>query len=168
FTSIAAADAAITLTACTPTACPNNTTTPTFYPYATDFITDCSYSSNPTETLTINNALPGQIYIVLITNYDGGAGNISIQQTSGIGSTSCKDLPVCGGVFLDSGGDTGSYSNNQNETTIIYPFEAGGTVTTTFTVFDIAPGDSLTVYDGPDTSAPLLGTYSGTTNPGPF
>src|SRR5690606_29592196 len=59
FTSIAAADAAITLTDCA--SCPNNTTDPNFYPYAPDFITDCSYSSNPTETLTINNALPGQI-----------------------------------------------------------------------------------------------------------
>src|SRR5690606_27137602 len=132
------------------------------------FITDCSYSSNPTETLTINNALPGQIYIVLITNYDGGAGNISIQQTGGLGTTSCGDIPVCGGVFLDSGGDTGSYSNNQNETTIIYPFEAGGTVTTTFTMFDVASGDFLTVYDGPDASSPSLGSYTGTTNPGPF
>src|SRR5690606_9947114 len=113
-------------------------------------------------------ASTGEIYVVLITNYDGGAGNISIEQTAGIGTTSCGDLPVCGGVFLDSGGDTGSYSNNETGTTTIYPFEAGGTVTTTFTMFDVASGDFLTVYDGPNTSAPLLGVFTGTTNPGPF
>src|SRR5690554_1430542 len=166
FASITDADAAITLIDCA--SCPNNTTDPTFYPYAPHHIIDCSYDSAPTETLTINNALPGQIYVVLITNFSDDPGFISLQQTGGLGTTSCGDIPVCGGVFLDSGGDTGSYSNNQNETTIIYPFVAGGTVTTTFTMFDVASGDLLTVYDGPDTSSPSLGSYTGTTNPGPF
>src|SRR5690606_37799211 len=49
-----------------------------------------------------------------------------------------------------------------------YPYQAGGTVTTTFAMFDVASGDSLAVYDGPDTSAPSLGTFTGTTTPGPF
>lgn len=166
FVSIAAADAAITLTDC-PT-CPNNTFDATFYPYAPDFITDCSYDSAPTETLTINGASTGEIYVVLITNFDGAAGNISIQQTNGMGTTSCADLPVCGGTFLDSGGDTGSYSNNETNTTIIYPFAAGGTASITFTDFDLASGDNLTIYNGPNDTYPLLGSFSGTTLPGTF
>ncbi|GGW68293.1 putative secreted protein (Por secretion system target) [Winogradskyella epiphytica] len=168
FNSIADADASITLTDCA--TCPSNTSTtePNFYPYTPDHIVDCSYDAAPAETLTITGAQTGEIYIVLITNYGNKPGSISLQQTGGTGATSCKDLPVCGNKFYDSGGETGDYSNNLAETTTIYPFEAGGTVTTTFTVFDIAPGDSLAVYDGPDTSAPSLGTYSGTTNPGPF
>src|SRR5690606_41355760 len=166
FVSIAAADAAITLTDC-PT-CPNNTFDATFYPYTPDHITDCSYDIAPTETLTINGATTGEIYVVLITNFDGADGNISIQQTNGVGTTSCADIPVCGGTFVDSGGDTGSYSNNETDTTTIYPFAAGGTASVTFTNFDLASGDSLTIYNGPDDTYPLLGSFSGTTLPGTF
>ncbi len=168
FPSVAAADTAITLDYCNPSSCPSNTNDPNFYPYAPDHIVDCSYSALPTETLTIDNAQSGEIYIVLITNFSDLPGSISLQQTGGMGTTSCGDLPVCGSSFYDSGGVSGSYSNNQNETTIIYPYAVGGTVTTTFTMFDVAPGDSLAIYDGPDTSAPLLGTYTGITNPGSF
>src|SRR5690606_25633187 len=105
----------------------------------------------------------GEIYVVLITNFDGADGNISIQQTNGVGTTSCADIPVCGGTFVDSGGDTGSYSNNETDTTTIYPFAAGGTASVTFTKFDLDSGDSLTIYKGPDDTYPLLGSFSGTT-----
>src|SRR5690606_37124322 len=101
-------------------------------------------------------------------NFDGADGNISIQQTNGVGTTSCADIPVCGGTLVDSGGDTGSYSNNETDTTTIYPFAAGGTASVTFTNFDLASGDSLTIYNGPDDTYPLLGSFSGTTLPGTF
>ncbi|MDX1278962.1 CUB domain-containing protein [Oceanihabitans sediminis] len=169
FNSIADADASITLTDC-PT-CPNNTSTtePDFYPYTPDHIVDCSYDAAPTETLTITGAQTGEIYIVLITNYSDDPGSISLQQTGGTGATSCKDLPVCGNKFYDSGGETGDYSNNLvDETTTIYPFEAGGTVTVSFTMFDVDNTDNLKIYNGPNDTAPLLGTFSGTTNPGSF
>ncbi|MGY0393167.1 CUB domain-containing protein [Bizionia sp. KMM 8389] len=166
FNSLAEADASITLAYCA--TCPNNTTNPNFYPYAPDMITDCSFDIAPTETLTINGAITGEIYIVLITNYDGAEGSISIQQTNGLGTTSCGDLPICGNVFIDSGGDTGSYSNNESETTTIYPATAGGTTTVSFTEFDLASGDILTVYNGPDPTYPSLGSFSGSTLPGNF
>ncbi len=169
FASIAAADAAINLVPCTPTACPDNTIDPTFYPYASDNIVDCSYDPAPIENLSITNAMAGEIYIVLITNYDDIPGNISIQQTFGTGSTSCSGIPICGSGFYDNAGQTSDYANNEvNDTTTIFPDVAGGIVTVTFNSFDLADaGDTLAVYDG-DTATTLVGTYSGTSIPGPF
>ena len=54
---------------------------------------DCSYSGSATETCTIPNAVPGQFYLLLITNFNGSAQNISFNQTNsgavGAGSTNC-------------------------------------------------------------------------------
>ncbi len=90
--------------------------------------------------------------------------------------------PACGGKFYDTGGPGGDYSDNENVTTVITPENSGEQVTVTFTAFDVEEGwDALYVYDGPDTSAPLIssgnpqtnggfpaGGYYGTTIPGPF
>ena len=72
-----------------PADCPNNTTNPDFYPSGN--IVDCSYSANNVENLTIDNALSGEIYVLLVTNYSNNAGTIQIEQTNsgsdGAGST---------------------------------------------------------------------------------
>ena len=68
----------------------------------------CSYSSAPTENCVINNALAGQIYILLITNYSNATCNIGFSQTSGVGTTDCGILappvnnngPLCEGSTL--------------------------------------------------------------------
>ncbi|WP_298900334.1 gliding motility-associated C-terminal domain-containing protein [uncultured Psychroserpens sp.] len=60
--------------------CPNNTSNPNFYPYGN--IVDCSYSGSAIENLTINDALSGEIYILLVTNYSDEVGTISISQTN--------------------------------------------------------------------------------------
>ena len=74
--------------------------------------------------------------------------------------------PVCGGNFVDSGGPSGNYSNNENITTTICPVNAGDLVTVTFTSFAMESCcDSLRIYDGSSAAAPLLGTYTGTTLP---
>ncbi len=71
-------------------------------------VVDCSYSTAPVESAVIPNALVGEIYMVLITNYDGAAGYISMTQTNtgdiGAGATDCSILcptavgtnPTCG------------------------------------------------------------------------
>ncbi|MBU2939714.1 T9SS type A sorting domain-containing protein [Lacinutrix sp. C3R15] len=158
FVDINDANASISYTDC-PT-CPNNTTDPTFYPYAPDQITDCSFDIAPTETMTITGALQGEIYVVLITNFNGAQGNITFQQTGGIGTTTCN-APICGGNFYDTGGIGGNYSNNETETTTIYPYFTGGTVTVDFSSFSVAPGDILNVYNGPDATYDLIGTVTG-------
>lgn len=43
----------------------------------------CSYSGSSVETITIPSAVAGQIYIILITNFSGQPGTISLTPTSG-------------------------------------------------------------------------------------
>ena len=75
----------------------------------------------------------------------------------------------CGGNFVDSGGSTGNYADNEDITTIICPDNATDIVTVNFTDFDLDNGfDFLTIYDGSSVLAPLLGTYTGTTLPPSF
>ncbi|OIQ27786.1 MAG: hypothetical protein BM564_11960, partial [Bacteroidetes bacterium MedPE-SWsnd-G2] len=61
--------------------CPNNTTNPDFYPFGN--IVDCSYSAAPVENVSIDNAQAGETYVLLITNFNGNAGIIQVQQTNG-------------------------------------------------------------------------------------
>ncbi|MCW1149218.1 gliding motility-associated C-terminal domain-containing protein [Flavobacterium lacisediminis] len=77
--------------------------------------------------------------------------------------------PICGGNFIDSGGVTGNYANNENITTVICPTNSGELVTVTFTSFNTESGwDFLRIYDGNSTAGTLLGTYTGTTLPPTF
>ncbi|SFQ64789.1 hypothetical protein, partial [Flavobacterium akiainvivens] len=56
----------------------------------------CSYSGSAFESLTINNAVAGQYYVILMTNFSNQAGQISFEQSNigqpGAGSTSCAIL----------------------------------------------------------------------------
>lgn len=53
---------------------------------------DCSFSASASELANITNAQVGQIYIMLVTNYNGAAG--SIQFTDGSGTTGATDCNV--------------------------------------------------------------------------
>ncbi|MCG2429792.1 T9SS type A sorting domain-containing protein [Aequorivita xiaoshiensis] len=91
-------------------------------------------------------------------------------------------VPTCGGKFYDSGGPNYNYSDNENITTVIHPETSEEAVTVTFINFDVEDEfDALYVYDGPDTSYPMIasgnpatysgfpaGGYYGVENPGPF
>jgi len=85
------------------TACGSNTVDNN-YPYGN--VVDCSYSAAPVETFTIPNAQSGEIYAVLITNFNGDPGFISLGQTNdgdtGSGTTDCdivlqNDIVACDG-----------------------------------------------------------------------
>ena len=51
-----------------------------FYPFGD--IVDCSYSAAPVEVVTIDNAIAGEIYVLLVTNFSDQAGTVQIQQTN--------------------------------------------------------------------------------------
>jgi len=66
----------------------------------------CSYSTAATETLGLGlpggsptttppAAIAGQVYIVLITNYDSGSGYIMFNQTGGTGVADCAIVSPC-------------------------------------------------------------------------
>lgn len=80
-------------------------------------------------------------------------------------TTMASSSSACAGNITDSGG-TGNYGNNENWTFTFAP--AGATaVSLTFNSFGLENGyDFMYIYNGPNTSAPLIGSYTGTNSPG--
>lgn len=69
---------------------------------------DCSFSNKISETCFIGDAKKGEWYIILVTNFSGGAGNIKFAKVSGSASTDCSVIvdagsnsPVCEGEDLN-------------------------------------------------------------------
>lgn len=75
-------------------------------------------------------------------------------------------LNAAAGDFHDTGGPGGNYGNDERTITRIQP-SGGGTVTVTFTQFNVENNwDYLYIYDGPTVFSPLIGHYTGTNSPG--
>ncbi len=76
----------------------------------------------------------------------------------------CPVTPLTDTLY-DMGGPTGNYHNTENYTFSIAP-PAATNITLNFLNFDLeANYDSLRVYDGANTSAPLIGSFTGNTVP---
>ena len=72
----------------------------------------------------------------------------------------------CAGTFYDSGGSALSYTNGQNRT-VTFCSGNGQPIFLNFTQFATEAGfDVLTIYNGPSTASPILGSYSGANSPG--
>lgn len=70
------------------------------------------------------------------------------------------------GNFYDSGGASGNYGDDERQLYLIQPQNASS-VTLNFNLFDLELNwDYLYIYDGATTNAPLIGIYTGNTNPG--
>ncbi len=75
-------------------------------------------------------------------------------------------ITTCSGTFYDSGGNAGAYGASQSYTVTICPGTPGTKLNLLFTSFTVENNfDFMYIYDGPTTSAPTLGTYSGTLTP---
>ncbi|WP_452223865.1 choice-of-anchor L domain-containing protein, partial [Lacinutrix chionoecetis] len=76
----------------------------------------------------------------------------------------------CSGVLYDSGGAAANYANDENFVLTLCPDGPDQFVQLDFTSFSTQIGlDILTIYDGPDTASPVIGSYSGggvVNNPG--
>lgn len=77
------------------------------------------------------------------------------------------NIVACSGGFGTSNAATGGlYENGQDQVATICPDQAGQAIFLTFVAFDLseegaAPLDQMVIHDGPDVSAPVLGTYTG-------
>jgi hypothetical protein len=69
------------------------------------------------------------------------------------------------GTIEDGSGPQVDYQNNANCSWLIAPDDSIKSVKLGFIRFSTDPADVLTVYDGPTTASPVLGTYSGATLP---
>ena len=134
------------------TSCPNNTSNPNFYPSGN--LHDCSFSAQSYEYAHVVNGQVGQYFILLITNYNGGSGNITFQKYAGDGETDCGILPplvnnsgpYCAGqtIQLTANGQAGATyswtgpggwtSNLQNPTRTNCTVAMSGTYTCTITL----------------------------------
>lgn len=78
-----------------------------------------------------------------------------------------QDAIVCNGTFYDMGGPNLTYNHYESYTKTFYPSTAGQVLQFNFNSFTTeAAYDNLRIYNGDTTTAPLIGTYSGTNGPG--
>jgi len=80
-------------------------------------------------------------------------------------------VTTCEGNFYDSGGPSAEYSDNEDFVMTFYSAAAGAQIEFLFTSFDVefqssCSYDYLNIYNGENTSAPLIGQYCGTNSPG--
>jgi gliding motility-associated-like protein len=75
----------------------------------------------------------------------------------------------CSADFFDSGGASGAYGVNEN---FIITFHSNSLtndhIKMSFNNFDVDPGDTLIVYDGPNTAATIIGKYNNNNLPPSF
>jgi hypothetical protein len=70
----------------------------------------------------------------------------------------------CFARFYDNGGTANNYGDNKNIITTLTPSGINDKLTATFHSFNLNANDYLYVYDGPDTSNTLLGSFTGNLN----
>ncbi|MCH2200078.1 MAG: gliding motility-associated C-terminal domain-containing protein [Flavobacteriales bacterium] len=67
----------------------------------------------------------------------------------------------CGGFLVDSGNTAGDYTPNENYTFLICAEEPEEVINLYWNLCDLGEGDQISIYDGVDDTAPLIGTYTG-------
>jgi hypothetical protein len=58
---------------------------------------DCSWAADPIEYANLDTSIAGQVYVLLITNYDDSPNTIYFQKSGGAATTNCKILELCDG-----------------------------------------------------------------------
>ena len=75
-------------------------------------------------------------------------------------------IPVWYGLFYDSGGPGGNYSNDEDYKTTFIPEKNNHYLKVSFRSFDVESDfDTMWVYDGASTEAPLIGEYDSKNKP---
>ncbi|UPT72114.1 MAG: fibronectin type III domain-containing protein [Flavobacterium sp. JAD_PAG50586_2] len=134
---------------------PNSGSTPT--------VDDFTADAGPSYTLTgLASGTCFDVYIRAVCGTNSGWNTVATRVCTLVAP------PICGGNYVDSGGTGGNYSNGVTESSLICPTTNADAVTITFTAFNLATGDTMTIYDGDTTGATLLGTFTGTTLPPAF
>jgi gliding motility-associated-like protein len=168
---------ALGVSAITPTGANLSWTSPATYtswqyivqPAGSPIPTVAGTTTNSSTATTASGLTPDTAYQYWVRADCDGAGTTFSPWTGPFPFTTAVADPVCGGLFVDAGGQAGNYPNNSNITYPICPTNAGDQVTVTFTAFNTQLStDLLKVYNGNGTTGALLGTYSGTTIPGPI
>jgi hypothetical protein len=88
---------------------------------------------------------------------------IADSQSYTIDAYNGQTINTCTGDFFDSGNSAGAYGNNESST-VTFCASPGGRIIFDFLSLNLRNegGDTLRIYDGSDTSADLIGEYTGT------
>ncbi|MCB0765477.1 MAG: T9SS type A sorting domain-containing protein, partial [Flavobacteriales bacterium] len=120
----------------------------------------------PTLTLNVPTITPGERLYVRVWRQSGSNGTFAICARR-------TDPTPCAGTVYDPGGPSANYANNlpgtagTNSLFTYCASKPGDVVSLDFIFLDIENGwDFLTIYNGPTTAYPIIGTYTGTTSPG--
>jgi PKD repeat protein len=128
-----------------------------------------SYSGQAPPAITYNTV---GTYDVTLTVTKPGASDAKtrtgyITVTPPIFNMTNGTVTTCTGDFYDSGGSSGVYQDNETYVMTFYPSTAGDMIRFTFTSFTTESGyDTLTIYNGANSSGTLIGKYHGSTSPG--
>ncbi len=94
------------------------------------------------------------VTIALLISYLG------YSQTYNMVNNNGQTITTCAGDFYDN--SSGNYSPNVNQTITFKANANNSGLKVSFNQFDIHPSDTLYVYDGPNTAAPLIGKFNNT------
>jgi gliding motility-associated-like protein len=83
-------------------------------------------------------------------------------QTEVFNITAYQTHSVCDGIMHDANGGLQPYGAADNNTITLYAVAPEIQISVFFMGFNLGTGDELSVYDGPTTASPLLGTFTGT------
>lgn len=120
------------------------------------------YNSAGIYSVTLTVHKDSEINTLIKTNYITVADNYIMANTT---------VTACSGTFYDSGGNGSNYTNNEDFIMTFFPGAQNGKISVDFLEFDLeyqssCSYDWLKIYDGPNTSSPILGTYCSTNSPG--
>ncbi len=126
-----------------------------------------STEQNPTDIVFDST---GEYNVSLTITDTSGAQKTTVKQNyiKVIESTNMQNTTVttCNTLFFDSGGANGEYSDNENYIITFIPETENSIIKVKFYYFDLennldCNNDYLSVFDGSDTTAQLLGTFCG-------
>lgn len=93
----------------------------------------------------------GFVTLFLLLAYNGNAQTYTMGTAPATNGATITN--VCSGVFYDSGGSAGNYSNNEN-TTVTFTSSGGPLILTMEVAGTTFPGDNLFIHNGTSTAAP--------------
>ncbi|MBL7883964.1 MAG: gliding motility-associated C-terminal domain-containing protein [Bacteroidia bacterium] len=135
---------------------------------------DCSYSTAAQEDANIPNAVAGEFYMLLLTNFSNQAGTISFSQTGGNGATDCSivcgppDVSVGPTQTIPCGSTTATLSGTSTTAGVTYSWTGpGGFTSTSQNPTVSSPGTyTLTVTDPANPTCPATAQQTVNLAPG--
>lgn len=135
---------------------------------------DCSYSTAAQEDANIPNAVAGEFYMLLLTNFANQSGTISFSQTGGNGATDCSivcgppDVSVGTTQTIPCGSTTATLSGSSTTAGVNYSWTGpGGFTSTSQNPTVSSPGTyTLTVTDPANPTCPATAQQTVNLAPG--